>query len=1376
MLIRTIPIAVRTHTVKVDNRAKNKVGNGGIGGHETKGQLKSPQKPDLRIPYGKRLLVFDTETTTDVYQNLRYGQAFIIEGTEHAHIDGQVVRDGGHILFYGDGVTDEEMEILKTWAKKSRAVLMSRQEFVDKILLPEILEIGSVCVGFNLPFDLSRLAVDVRTQSHGKHKDKFELLLSEDKYTPSILLEPLDSKKSFISVKFPTLPGQQAIRKHQKEGRFLDLRTLVFALTNESHSLDSACKLYKTAKQKTQSDSDGFGVISFKNLDYNYNDVNCTTLLYKKVMEEYYLHPIAETLEAGRAYSPASIGKAYYNAMGIKPLSEIQPDFSNEVLGFAMASYYGGRTECRYRGKPVKTFNTDILSMYPSVFTLQNLWSWVIASGFDVVENTDEVKTFLGNVTIEDLFKQDTWQAIPGLVQVLPDKDLLPIRGKYQGDSYQIGLNYFSSDEPLWYTLADVIACKIQTGKTPEIVKALKITPRESQASLQPVKLRGSVDVNPLTDNFFKRVIELRSEFKTLAKGGNQEAEATQQFLKTVANSTSYGVYVELNREESKDELDLEIYGLESFIHKGKDYEKTGRYYNPLIATMITGAARLILTMMQKTTENLGGSFAFCDTDSMAIIDLVNDKPEEIGEQVIAQFKSLVPYNFGEDFTGSLLQAEKVNFQDGEYYPLYCYAVSSKRYVLYNLIPDTTGKLLVVIRKASEHGLGHLLPPSGLNREQMINEVWKMNISRVHSLLYEIPIWFSGIAFARQSISKPSILRRFNRQKGIPYNKMIKPGNFMLVGYSADVYLGGNQCISEFYCRKYQSIGFNRCRNNGNCDYKLDCLANKHIVAIAPYSRDLHWSELNWQDANTGQKLTVRPNKPLSDTNPPKADVTYLRTYGDFIGSYHLHPEGKLDDNQGNICGKLSLGMLQPCFVEVKVIKHIGKETNTIGNEADLEILPDEKLQDKRLLHYEGIKQKQVKQYDIDVKQWNELRLILQEKVYPRKVWSVELGISKVYLQELLSGKYSPSPELYSKIIRQCELNNINIPEGKIPLPARIDGQTLGYIYSLDDLSKRLNVSEKSLRENLGKYIFELNRIELVDCSSVEFQNLVMMLKFEFEAKQTKEKRLTLSTLTINGRMWDKTGEKFVNCVVGVEDVTAIRSHKEKGKNYQTLQIKTLDNKFLNVIQRENELVFKLGLLPKAAKFKINEKNKWSKNGREHDYSNWYNWQTPTFIPFAKVKEHYSITMDEFEADVASGVFPFDKVKQEGRKIFVCPKTAWRTYKDRNIPSSGDGDKAGENLILRWRSEIDFEPIHTQEEVYAKRLSKTLSLAGYEEKKRFREAVLVLGGVKDSDYEYLPKWTKRKSGNKLDVMVLELVGFGFCYENANELYEAILQG
>lgn len=473
---REIPIAVRAHTEIKKNNKERKY---------------NKETEDLRKPYGQRIMVLDTETTTDIYMNLLLGQAMIIEGTNQAHIDG-IVKE--HYLFYSDNLTKSQMAVLKQYAEDKGAILISKQEFIDEVFWSEIWELGSICVGFNLPFDLSRLAISARTFQKGKHRDMFELRLSESKYKPTILIKPIDSKKAFISLRFPTSPKTSSKRIPFRQGRFIDLRTLVFALTNESHSLDSACKLYQVEHGKGVAEK--HGEITPEYVEYNRQDVEATLELYCKVKEEFDRHPLP--LEAGKAYSPATIGKAYYKAMGIKPFKEKQLDFPNEIIGYFMAAYYGGRSECHYRNKPVKVFHTDITSMYPSVFTLQNLWSWVIAGNLQVMEATEEIKDFLDHVNIDMLFAREIWLNVPGLVQIIPDDNLVPVRAEYgKANGYQIGLNYLITDKPMWYTLADIIACKILTGKVPKIIRAIRIIPGEPQEDLKPINIRGQIPNQP---------------------------------------------------------------------------------------------------------------------------------------------------------------------------------------------------------------------------------------------------------------------------------------------------------------------------------------------------------------------------------------------------------------------------------------------------------------------------------------------------------------------------------------------------------------------------------------------------------------------------------------------------------------------------------------------------------------------------------------------------------------------------------------------------------------------------------------------------------------------------------------------------------------
>ena len=72
-------------------------------------------------------------------------------------------------------------------------------------------------------------------------------------------------------------------------------------------------------------------------------------------------------LQASRAYSPATIGKAYLREMGVRsPAKRVDP----EILGYGMSAYYGGRAECRIRRTPVPVVYCDFLSMYPTVCAL----------------------------------------------------------------------------------------------------------------------------------------------------------------------------------------------------------------------------------------------------------------------------------------------------------------------------------------------------------------------------------------------------------------------------------------------------------------------------------------------------------------------------------------------------------------------------------------------------------------------------------------------------------------------------------------------------------------------------------------------------------------------------------------------------------------------------------------------------------------------------------------------------------------------------------------------------------------------------------------------------------------------------------------------
>lgn len=1268
MAVREIPVAIRVHSERSNIKEKP--------AYHKKGR-----QEDLRKPYGQRVMVIDTETTTDIYQNLLFGQAIVVEGSRQVYVDGLIVA---HYVIMADNLPDNEQKTLNDFAREKGATLVTRKDFIDKVFLPEIWELGTVCIGFNLPFDLSRLAIKARTFKQGKHKDEFELTLSENKNMPTILIHPIDSKKAFIQFRFPTRPKRQSRRIPYRQGRFIDLKTLVFALTNESHSLASACKLYKVEHGKTQAEE--HGKITAEYIQYNYNDVIATFELYCKAKEEFDKHPI--NLEAGKAYSPASIGKAYYEAMGIKPFLEKQPDFPREYLGYAMAAYYGGRSECHYRNKPVKVFHTDVTSMYPSVFTLQDLWSWVIADKLEMVEATAEIKAFLERLTLEQLFHKSTWLQIPGLVLVKPDKTLLPVRAKYNSDSgYQIGLNYLSADKPMWYTLADLISCKILSGKISEIVRAYRIIPCGVQPGLKPVKLQDEVEINPDTDNFFKKVIETRKQIKKEMKKypkDSQEYErlySLQLFLKILANSTSYGVYIEVNREKEDSEQKLQVYGLDNFIDEDNNLELTGKYYNPLIAVMITGAARLILAMIEKRVIDLGGSYAFCDTDSMSIINLKNDRPEIIGRKVVEEFKTLYPYDDNPD--GSLLEAEEYNWQlenpldanskpvANKYFPLYCYMVSAKRYVLYNLVKDDNGQLQVIIRKKTDHGLGHLMSPlPGDYQKKWIEEIWRSIISKEHGLPYSFPAWYRQPALAQLSISKPAIYDKVNKDDKQPYCQQVKPFNFIVVAYPAKQLLH-LPTIKDYYCAQYRKLVHDGkvCREKSSCKYKDTCLSGIHIMPIAPFDNLDNWQGLAWQDKTTKMPLQVVLKEYEDDDLSVQATITdnkiRIKAYADFIKPYSKHPELKYDGPTGEPCQSDTQGELKRTHVKATKIVYIGKEANTLQDVEERAILPEEN--DDFVLEYSPKgKAKAVKrnrQPEIGLQQWAAMIKPLDQLARPRQRYADLLNISKRQLLMLLKRQRNPSKELYEKICQLFKDNGIAIPKPnpvKLKFPVSDKWYPLSYYCQKYHLSKEKilqDVKDARIKSGMEELRGEIYLLE----GSLQKKGLIEHWRQQKNTAYPLPEKLMIKAIRLSD------GQEVE---LNPEAIEAVQVYREQGKNYYFLHIKVKDDdNIYRVLQKNNRLLFACHILPKPKELLTRLSSQDNKAVMSKRKTKTHNYEVSNWLPYKELLNSnqingiYRLKGNRVIEDVEKGLFAKEEyvIAADGQ-VWLTPLAAYRFY------------------------------------------------------------------------------------------------------------------
>lgn len=879
------------------------------------------------------VLVFDTETWPDGAQALRIG-------TYQLRKQGRL-RDKG-IFYDPDQVSADELAVLQREAVRHACRLVTVTEFREATLF-KAYRVDATIVGFNLPFDIARLAIghsSARTiLRRDGSKDRsmvggFTFRQSDLKGRPNIRVRHRSSRSAFISftqtwsdpVYVTGDDGEEETVR--KPGFFLDLRTLAAALTSRSFSLDRLAKHLGVASKGEFTD---FGrVIDPELVEYAVQDAEVTWQCYEALMAQYQSHQLPTP--ATKIYSEAGLGKAYLNAMNVRPWRTVQPDFPPEIIGAIMSSYFGGRSEVHWRREIVQTSYCDFASMYPSVCTLMDLWRFVISDGMTHEDWTDGARSFLAGVDLAALQQPDTWLAMRVLVQVKPTADIFPVRARYSdgatGDpSTTIGLNYLTSDNPVWMTLADCIASKLLTGRAPEVVQAIRFEPKDVQSDLASINIAGNdaYAIDPARDNFYKRVIDLRREVKgnlkrAKATGASKveldRLDAEQLALKILANATSYGIFIELNVEEAEQADPVTAHGVGgAFQTQPGQVETPGSHFHPLLATLITGAARLMLAITERRLIDEGLDWAFCDTDSMAFArpeGMQEDVFRERVERVCEWFTPLNPYEGG----GSILEFEDQNLDPvtGEPRALFAYAISAKRYALFNWGDDGQP----VIRKASAHGLGHLQAPYGRPDPKAEDDddsdtgvqLWQEDFWR--ELVSDAArgdddgdaefTWRPELmapAASRYAATTTTVLSWFSAfNRGLPYDRQVRPFNFMLWFPSKKPWERAIEDGMPFDPRQ------------------------RRPKPVAAYAKDLTRIDRIW-DRETREDI----------------DLGWLRTYAEVLRTYPVHSESKFLDG-----ARTQRGRTRRRHIRADLVWNIGKEGDRFEEDGSLGVRDDPAL------------------------------------------------------------------------------------------------------------------------------------------------------------------------------------------------------------------------------------------------------------------------------------------------------------------------------------------------------------------------------------------------------------------------------------------------
>ena len=248
-----LPVALRAWIVRESERSK------------------TPYRPRV-LGWPEQALVLDMETTTDPSQRLLFGSWRL--GNFGAHGEFECLEEG---LIYADDLPNRDpkgWKRLKRYGREHRPATrnrrrpkllwLSRAEFVEQRLW-KALDSGVLVVGYNLAFDLTRLGIGCGPARHPMFLGGFSVALfartngtGEHPFRPRLRFKSLDSKRTLMGVS----RRQEARPEERRQpvetlGRLLDLKHLVFALTDRHHSLASAADAFGLPVQKMVAEEHG---------------------------------------------------------------------------------------------------------------------------------------------------------------------------------------------------------------------------------------------------------------------------------------------------------------------------------------------------------------------------------------------------------------------------------------------------------------------------------------------------------------------------------------------------------------------------------------------------------------------------------------------------------------------------------------------------------------------------------------------------------------------------------------------------------------------------------------------------------------------------------------------------------------------------------------------------------------------------------------------------------------------------------------------------------------------------------------------------------------------------------------------------------------
>jgi hypothetical protein len=816
-------------------------------------------------------------------------------------------------------------------------------------------------VGFGLPGQLGRLAAGWQRSRDGG----FSLILAsrpcppgrrapgerrrrpllangeiEDGDWPRITINPLDGQRAPMRFQgrgrpdpYERAPDGEGGR--QKEGYvfpglFVDLATLASVHAGGERFASAAAA---TAAFAPAAERPGVGEeteAALAPIEAILSELGHLAGLYLCLLDLHAQTPGGERVSPDQVYSPASYAEALLETVGFElPLAHCELPASAHAQ--AMGAFYGGDCGVAVRQVDVPAGYLDITGHYPVSAHLAGTFELLRATKLELVEECPlELQTFLSQLGTERLLSEPAlWKRLGRtLCLVRARGNLLPHRVPH-GKTFLLKTAPLWSEQPLPYLLADLAVDTLRSGLLPEIVSAFSIRPAPRRRKrLRTLPLPSGHAYDPAREDLCLALAEERLRLKRQTNLPADERERQAKLVKLIVNAACYGLLCQTNVQPGG-EIEVSALDGDRRISRVDAVEEPGRWAMPLLAAGVTATGRLLLQLARLMVERAGGSVCSWDTDSLCVAatregGLIPCRGGRLRDgqgreairalsfaqlaQLQAEFEQLSPYkpDLKTDPATPLLLAlepENLDPDSGERLDLHLSATAAKNYDLYTLgehVPPT-----LTLRKSSEHGLGHLRTPGRPDRDerQWIEQGRRHLLKERLGLPSERPDWWEEPAISVLTLNRPGELARLQANlAAFGTRTLLCPFSRIAVAHPAPLYARGAD--------------------------------GRRRTPVAPFHTGFDPRRARWHDLATGQPLALRfpaaDRLSEADLTTAIAHTVLCDSVGAALERNSRRPEAKALDAHGDLCGRSTVGLLQPAPTEAIRLLAIGKETRNL--------------------------------------------------------------------------------------------------------------------------------------------------------------------------------------------------------------------------------------------------------------------------------------------------------------------------------------------------------------------------------------------------------------------------------------------------------------